>query len=302
MSNFTDYLIPPLSGLVLAYLPHEVLVEEIEIQERARPVQDIFISPTSGQIFITPTQQGERRIALSPDEKEIYVVKSSSIQVFDLKRDGHPFVLGDRSSLNGGDRSFPFKVKVKDKVKDEVKAKASREWSLKSSWSPRAIALFQSKVYVTDDQNYSIRVFSSMGEHLQTLQLGRGEDLCNLSGMTISEKGIIHVTDLLNDCIHILDREGEFHHRLWMSKGNLGFPLDIGLYGNNIYVVDQHHIKVFKLLGFPETPELNLLRQWEHDAINCPFRIKVLSNGTIALLNGKSSGEQSILLFKIIHD
>lgn len=212
----------------------------------------------SGIVLAGPTG-----IALSPDERRLYVVSTPRARVVRVELASGKF--GELGVSGDGALKVPIGVAVDadenvyvgDKGLDAVLVydrggKLLRTLGKEKLRHPTELAIDRTRrvLYVvndavTKDGSHTVEVFSLAGEHLRTLGGGRTNEPGSLyfpSALAVSPKGELYVSDMLNFRVQVFAPEGQLV-RMFGEQG-LGTGLFDKIHGigfdtfGNVYVVD----------------------------------------------------------------
>lgn len=175
-------------------------------------------------------------IALSPDDKYLYIVDSVACQIHITSPEGK-FIksIGKRGIKDGEFNKPTFMAVSKD-----------------------------SKLYVTDTMNHRIQILTKEGDFIDKFgRLGKNiGDFGSIRGIALDSDDNIYVTDVLFNKVHIFNKNGELlmlFGRYGQSKRAFALPEDISITSENeIYITDTNNkrFKVFKRLDPAQIKDL----------------------------------------------
>ena len=121
---------------------------------------------------------------------------------------------------------------------------------------PAGIAVRGDKIYVVDQMNFRVQIFSLTGEFLKMFgEAGSGAGyLFRPKGIGVSNDGFIFIADAEFQNFQIFDEDGNVYlyvGELGSEPGEFRLPAGLCIDKNNIYVVDQLNKRVqkFKFYG-----------------------------------------------------
>ena len=115
---------------------------------------------------------------------------------------------------------------------------------------PMAVTTIGDKVFVSDNTNYRIQVFTKEGTPLSMIgEKGTGKGQFQFPyGLTADSKGRLMVADMYNGNISVFDQEGKFVEYFGEKQGInkvLQAPSDIEYVNDKLYVADVDKNRVF---------------------------------------------------------
>jgi DNA-binding beta-propeller fold protein YncE len=200
----SEFLIADLAGLALSYLSvKEVLVDEWNVGDK--------------------NSWYPQRIALSPDEREIYV-------------------LSDRDGV-----SYPFNslfqvFSTKGNPSDEEK-KLLRQWETKANYNSLALSPSGDRFFTASGNR--ITIFSSIGKELHFWEIIKVEgDLrtCQIIDLAIGDDQLLYVCDYYNHRVQVFSLEGIFLRSWQLTTMH---SLSLAIFKGEIFVLSYRDLSVY---------------------------------------------------------
>ncbi len=168
-------------------------------------------------------------IALSPDEKKLYIVDTLSSQIHVTSVDGKIHSSIGKHGKQDGEFNRPTYIDI-DK---------------------------DGKLYITDSMNHRVQILDSTGKYIHSFgELGEQiGNFANPRGIALDSEGNIYVNDTLFNAIQIFNQKGELlmlFGRYGFNKGEFALPIDISISKENkIYISDTNNrrFQIFKRLN-----------------------------------------------------
>lgn len=115
----------------------------------------------------------------------------------------------------------------------------------------------QGFVYIVDQAKNCVNKYANSGEHIQTWPgKGSAKKLNSPQGMTLGPDGLLYIADKLNGRVVVIDKEFNFVKEIRFAgqvtaacnyPSSKFKPTDAAVFGNTLYVTDEHAGKVYKL-------------------------------------------------------
>lgn len=167
-------------------------------------------------------------IALSPDEKELYIVDTLSSKIHVANLNGKILTSIGKFGKGNGEFNRPTYIDV---GKD-------------------------GKLYITDSMNHRVQILEGDGKYVHSFgKLGQKiGSFANPRGIALDNDGNIYVNDTLFNTIQIFNQKGELlmlFGKYGFKNGEFALPIDISIsQDNKIYISDTNNkrFQIFKRL------------------------------------------------------
>ena len=121
--------------------------------------------------------------------------------------------------------------------------------------NPVGIDIDEKYIYVADKDNHRIQVFNKDGVIKRTITLKQGDKLVRPVDIAVNEKlKLLYITGNNNHKVMVYDYSGKLLHQ-WggqgTNRGEFRYPATIGLFNNNVFVVDvlNSRVQIFNAKG-----------------------------------------------------